>query len=88
MYIGSPRTYKAIYTDANSNDVSSNYTSVWTITDTTFDTSKLTQTVNGNQITLSFEDENIIGETFTLNVVDSNGLYTPATKSIELIDIM
>ena len=85
---GTPRTYKAIYTDANGNDVSSNYTSVWTITDATFDTSKLNQTVNGNQITLSFDDDNIIGGTFTLNVVDTDGLYTPATKSIELIDVM
>ena len=88
LKIGVTRTYKAIYTDANDNDVSSNYTSVWTITNATFDTSKLTQTVNGNQISLSFDDENIIGETFTLNVVDTNGLYTPATMSIELIDVM
>ena len=85
---GTSRTYTAKYTDSNGNDVSSNYTSVWTITDATFDTSKLTQTVNGNQITLLYEDENIIGETFTLNVVDSDGTYIPATMSIELIDVM
>lgn len=85
---GVSRTYTAKYTDANGNDVSSNYTSVWTITDATFDTSKLTQTVNGNQIILSYEDEDIIGETFTLNVVDTDGLYTPATKDITLIDAM
>ena len=85
---GTSRTYKAIYTDANGNDVSSNYTSVWTITNATFNTSKLTQTVNGNQITLYYDDENIIGETFTLNVVDTNGLYIPATMNIELIDVM
>ena len=83
---GTSRTYKAIYTDANGNDVSSNYTSVWTITDATFNTSKLTQTVNGNQITLSFDDENIIGETFTLNVVDSDGTVAPATMSITLVE--
>ena len=82
------RKYTATYTDANGNDISSKYTSVWTITNATFDTSKLTQNVNGNQITLSFDDENIIGETFTLNVVDTNGLYTPATKDIELCDVM
>ena len=82
------RKYTATYTDANGNDISSKYTSVWTITNATFDTSKLTQNVNGNQITLSFDDENIIGGTFTLNVVDSDGLYTPATKDIELVDVM
>ena len=85
---GATRTYKAKYTDANGNDVSSKYTSVWTITNATFDTSKLTQTVNGNQITLHYDDDNLIGGTFTLNVVDSDGLYTPATKDIELVDVM
>ena len=85
---GATRTYKAKYTDANGNDVSSNYTSVWTITNATFDTSKLTQTVNGNQITLHYDDDNLIGGTFTLNVVDSNGTFTPATKDIELVDVM
>ena len=85
---GTSRTYTAKYTDANGNDVSSNYTSVWTITNATFDTSKLNQTVNGNQITLHYDDENLIDETFTLNVVDSDGTYTPATKDITLIDVM
>lgn len=85
---GTSRTYKAIYTDANGNDISSNYTSVWTITDATFDTSKLTQTVNGNQITLSFDDDTLLGETFTLNVVDTDGTFTPATMNITLIDVM
>ena len=80
------RKYTATYTDANGNDISSKYTSVWTITNATFDTSKLTQNVNGNQITLSFDDENIIGGTFTLNVVDTDGTFTPATMSITLAE--
>ena len=84
LYWDSSRKYTAKYTDANGNDVSSNYTSVWTITNATFDTSKLTQTVNGNQITLYYDDDNIVGGTFTLNVVDSDGKLTPATKDIEL----
>lgn len=88
LYLDLPHTFTAKYTDADGNDVSSNYTSVWTITNATFDTSKLTQKVNGNQITLSFNDDNLLGETFTLNVVDSNGLYTPATKDIELHNII
>lgn len=81
------RTYTAKYTDANGNDVSSNYTTVWSITNATFDTSKITQTVNGNKISLKFTDKSIIGKTFTLNAVDSGGLFTPATKDIELMDI-
>ena len=85
---GYTRKYTAKYTDANGNDVSSNYTSVWTITNATFDTSKLTQTVNGNQITLLYEDETIIGGTFTLNVVDTGGIFTPATMNITLVEVM
>ena len=85
---GATRTYKAKYTDANGNDVSSNYTSVWTITNANFNISLLTQTVNGNQITLHYEDDNLIGETFTLNVVDTDGTFTPATMNIELVDVM
>ena len=88
LRIGVVRTYTAKYTDANGNDVSSNYTSVWTITNATFDTSKLNQTVNGNQITLSFENDILLGETFTLNVVDTDGTFTPATMDITLIDVM
>ena len=84
---GYNRTYTATYTDANGNDVSSNYTSVWTITNTTFDTSLLTQTVDGNQISLLYEDEDIIGETFTLNVVDTDGAFTPATMDITLVEV-
>ena len=84
LYWESNRKYTAKYTDANGNDVSSKYTSVWTITNATFDTSKLTQTVNGNQITLYYSDDNLFGESFTLNVVDSDGKVTPATLDIEL----
>ena len=84
LYWETKRKYTAKYTDANGNDVSSNYTSVWTITNATFDTSKLTQTVNGNQITLYYSDDNLVGESFTLNVVDSDGKVTPASMDIEL----
>ena len=84
---GFPRKFTAKYTNGNGDDVSSNYTSVWTITDATFDTNKLTQIVNGNQITLSFDDENIVGGTFTLNVTDSNGTVTPASINITLYSL-
>ena len=88
LYWESNSKYTAKYTDANGNDVSSNYTSVWTITNATFDTSKLTQTVNGNQITLYYSDENLIGGTFTLNVVDSDETIIPASISIKLTSVM
>lgn len=88
LYVGSTRTYRAKYTDANGNDVSSKYTSVWTITNATFDTSKLTYWNEKNEFYVSFDDDTLIGETFTLNVVDSDGLYTPATRDIEMRDVL
>lgn len=88
MKVGSSRTYTAVYTDDSGNDISSSYTTVWSITNATFDTSKITQTVNGNQISLKFTDDSIIGETFTLNAVDSGALFAPATKDIELMDMI
>ena len=82
---GLPRKYTAKYTDANGNDVSSKYTSVWTITNATFDTSKITKTIVGdNKIKLYYTDESIVGEKFTLNVVDSNEKVTPASINITL----
>ena len=79
------RTFTAKYADVDGNDVSSKYTSVWTITNATFDTSKITQTIVGdNKIKLYYTDESIVGEKFTLNVVDSNEKVTPASINITL----
>ena len=86
--IGGNRTVKVGYTDSNGTDVTDNYDTVFTITDATFNTSLLTMTDNGNTVTLTFDDEDIIGETFTLNAVDSGGICTPISVSMELIDIM
>ena len=86
--IGSRRTVKVGYTDSNGTDVTNNYDTVFTITDANFNTSLLTMTDNGNTVTLTFDDENIIGETFTLNAVDSGGVCTPISVSMELVDVM
>lgn len=85
---GVNRTIKVGYTDDSGTDVTSNYDTVFTITDATFNTSLLTMTDDGNTVTLYYEDENLIGETFTLNAVDSGGICTPISVSMELIDIM
>ena len=85
---GVNRTIKVGYTDSNGTDVTSNYDTVFTITNATFNTSLLKMTDNGNNVTLSFDDENIIGETFTLNAVDSGGVCTPISVSMELVDVM
>lgn len=86
--IGYNRTVKAIYTDEQGNDISSNYDTVFTITDADFDTSLLGFTDNGNSVVIYFDTAKLINKTFTLNAVDSEGLFTPATMNIHLVDVV
>lgn len=84
---GFSRTYKAVYSDADSNDVSANYTTVWTVTPNGFDASEIGVEEDGNSITLLVENEDLIDSTITLSAVDADGLFTPASIEITIIDI-
>lgn len=86
--IGYNRTISAIYSDAEGNNISSNYDTVFTITDADFDTSLLELTDNGNSVVIYFDTIQLINKTFTLNAVDSEGLFTPATMNINLVDVV
>lgn len=83
---GFSSTYTATYTDANSNDVTANYTTVWSLTSNDFDVSGISTEENGNKITLLYEDEDLIGYTFTLTASDADGLFTPASIEITLAE--
>lgn len=85
---GANRTIKVVYTDESGTDVTNNYDTVFTISDANFNTSLLTMTDNGNNVVLYFDDDNLIGETFTLNAVDSGGICTPISRTFELVDVM
>lgn len=41
---------------------------------------------NGNSVVIYFDTTKLLNKTFTLNAVDSEGLFTPASMSIKLID--
>lgn len=85
---GFSRTYTAIYTDVDGNNISSNYNSVWTITDNSFDISNLTldtSTQNKCKIKCA-NNEDLIGLTFKLNVVDSGNTVTPVNTTVTIID--
>lgn len=86
--IGYNRTINAVYRDAEGNNISSNYDTVFTITDADFDTSLLGFTDNGNSVVIYFDTAKLINKTFTLNAVDSEGLFTPATMNIHLVDVV
>ena len=79
------RTYTATYTDVDGNDVSSNYNSVWSV-EADFDTSNLVlDTSTQNKVTISVDNEDLVNSSFTLKVVDREGLYTPAVLVITIV---
>ena len=79
------RTYTATYTDVDGNDVSSNYNSVWSV-EADFDTSNLVlDTSTQNKVTISVDNEDLVNSSFTLKVVDREGLYTPAVLEITIV---
>lgn len=85
---GFTRTYTVVYKDADSNDVSANYTTVWTVTPNNFDASEISVEENGNKITLLVDNEDLIGYTITLTASDADGLFIPATIEITIVDLM
>ena len=68
--------------DENGNDVTDNNTYVWSITNCTFEPSEIRMTENGSEVILYVSSNKLIDETFTLNVMDSEGLFKPATYDV------
>ena len=88
LKIGFSRTYTVKYVDTNDNDVTANYTTVWSLTSNDFDVSGISTEENGNKISLLYEDEDLIGKTFTLTASDADGLFTPASIEITLVELI
>ena len=80
LKVGFSRTYKAVYTDSTSTDVTSNYTTTWAITPTTSDISMDTSTAN--QVKLLTDNEDLIGKTFTLTATSSDATISPVSIEI------
>ena len=86
LIVGFNRTYTANFKDANGNDVSSNYTCVWSFSNLTFDESNIETYETKNNIRILVDNDALIGKTFTLNVVDSGNTFTPASYDIVIHD--
>ena len=87
MIVGFNRVYTANFKDANGNDVSSNYTCVWSFSNLTFDESKIETYKTKNKIRIKVDEDALIGKTFTLNVVDSGNTFTPASYDIVVYEV-
>ena len=87
LIIGFSRTYTANFKDANGNDVSSNYTCVWSFSNLTFDESNIETYETKNKIRILVDNDALLGKTFTLNVVDSGNTFTPASYDITVCEV-
>lgn len=85
---GFSSTYKAVYSDADNNDVSANYTTVWSLASDDFDISEISVEENGNKISLLCENKDLVGYTFTLTASDADRLFTPASIEITLVGLI
>ena len=79
------RTYSAIFYDST-NNVIDGITAVWNISDCTF-VNDLQQTVlDGNKFKIKVNNENLIGESFTLNASDADGNYAQASITVNIVE--
>lgn len=88
LKVGFSRTYKAVYTDSTSTNVTSNYTTTWTVTPTsngiTASDIQL-DTSTANQVKLLIENEDLVDKTFTLTATSSDASISPASIEITVI---
>lgn len=79
------RTYTGKFFDANENEVT-DVVGTWTITSTFAESEFTTKVINGNSIKLGVNNENLIGESFSLTFSNPNGKYTPSTIEITVME--
>ena len=85
LRIGVSRTYTLTITDSAGNDVTSSQNDYTWNLNCDFD-NKIDKVISNNKITLTVEDEDLIEETFTLEVLTNSNVQ--ASMVVEIIDIM
>ena len=85
LRIGVSRTYTLTITDSAGNDVTSSQNDYTWNLNCAFD-NKIDKVISNNKITLTVEDENLIDETFTLEVLINSNVQ--ASMVVDIIDIM
>lgn len=79
------RTYSAIFYDS-SNSAVDGIAAVWSITDCTF-INEIEQTVlEGNKFKVKVNNENLIGQSFSVNATDSNGNFTMTSITVTIVE--
>ncbi len=79
------RTYSAIFYDSANNAVDG-IIAAWSITNCNF-VNEIQQTVlDGNKFKVQVDNENLIGESFTLNASDVEGNFTTASITVSIVE--
>ena len=88
---GTAKTLTATYTDSNGNDVTANYTTVWTITSNDFDvndTDIMTVSITDNILKAQISDEYKNYEAqVTFTASDANGLLKPYSLTFDIVPL-
>lgn len=88
---GSAKTVTANYSDSDGNDISTNYTTVWTLTSDDFDAddeSLLERTITDNVIKLKVPDnDSMLNTQVTVTAVDADGLFTPSSVTFDIVSM-
>lgn len=81
------RTYTATFYDGSNNAVDGG-TAVWGITNCAFESNIKREILEGNKVKLSLVDKNeiYIGQSFTLNATDTDGNFTTASITVNIIE--
>jgi len=78
---GNAKTFTAVYKDADGNDVSSNYVTVWSIVGNPISELSLAPTINSVKIKCA-ENDKLINTTFTLKATGNHNAETIETMTI------
>lgn len=79
------RTYSTIFYDSTNNAVDG-IIAAWSITNCNF-VNEIQQTVlDGNKFKIQADNENLIGESFTLNASDTDGNFTTASITVRIVE--
>lgn len=79
------RTYAVKFYDSSENIVDG-ISAVWSITNCNFVNEIQQMVLDGNKIQLEVNNENLIGESFTLNASDADGNYTQASITVNIVE--
>lgn len=89
---GSAKTVTANYSDSDGNDISANYTTVWTLTSDDFDADDetlLERTITDNVIKLKVPDnDSMLNTQVTVTAVDADGLFTPSSVTFDIVSMI